>query len=219
MNRQSISYLVALAFILSVTSVGAQENKAVPESFMKLYHDFTGVHEGKSTTIAQELANALEAKERMGADGPLVLVVESGIYEYDHETRKLIAKVDLRSSDPNCGFIELTAISHVGPAIAYTANLKELGNSYWKVGLQNLFEHLKEARVANASSTSDNWLDTTSALAMQMRKEDRKGSLLILRKIPRFKEISFLFTGSFRSLLSRNSGHDPLLGLIVAVVQ
>ncbi|HMO21416.1 MAG TPA: DUF5624 domain-containing protein [Candidatus Melainabacteria bacterium] len=172
MNRRYIAFLAALVLSLSVTSVGAEENKAVPESFMKLYHDFTGMHDGKSTTIGQELANALEEKERMGADGPLVLVVESGIYVYDHATRKLVAKVDLRSSDPKCGFIELTAISHVGPAIAYAANLKELGNSHWKVGLQNLYEHLKEARVANASSTSDNWLDTTSARAMQMRKEE-----------------------------------------------
>ena len=64
MNRSYIACLAALALCLSVTSVGAEENKAVPESFMKLYHDFTGVHDGRSTTIAQELANALEAKER-----------------------------------------------------------------------------------------------------------------------------------------------------------
>lgn len=78
---------------------------------MDLYHDFTGVHDGSSQTIAQHLADALEKKEQMEAAGPLVLVIESGIYVYDHKTRKLIASTSLRSDDAKSGFYELTAIS------------------------------------------------------------------------------------------------------------
>lgn len=157
---------VLLATLLACSWTGAE---AAPQPFMDLYHDFTGVHDGSARTIGQELADALEQKEQMSQAGPLVLVIESGIYVYDHETRKLIARISLRSEDPASGFYEMTAVSHVGPAVAYLANLKELGNPYWKEGLAKLLEDLKAVRQTNAV-TENHWLDQTSSLAMKIKR-------------------------------------------------
>jgi len=165
-----------MAFFMASGRLNAQgkalqefDQSAVPQAFMDLYHDFTGIHDGSTKTIAQELADALEKKEQMGSDGPLILVIESGIYAYDPKSRKLIASTGLRSDDPNSGFYELTAVSHIGPAVAYLANLRQLSDPYWQEGLQNLLKHIKEVRKVNATQ-KDNWLDRSSSVAMKMHK-------------------------------------------------
>ncbi|MGD9683774.1 MAG: DUF5624 domain-containing protein [Candidatus Obscuribacterales bacterium] len=166
-----VRYRDLVSFLLPALLAGASiEAGAAPQPFMDLYHDFTGVHDGSARTIGQELADALEKKERMGRAGPLVLVIESGIYVYDHETRKLLAKISLRSDDPRSGFYEMTAVSHVGPAVAYLANLKELGDPCWREGLEKLQTDLEAVRQVNAVK-EDHWLDSTSSLAMKMKRQ------------------------------------------------
>lgn len=162
--------VVAALLTLNMSS-HAQEQNCVPQPFMDLYHDFTGVHDGSSQTIAQHFADALEKKEQMGAAGPLILVIESGIYVYDHKTRKLIASTSLRSDDAKSGFYELTAISHVGPAIAYLANLKELGDPYWRKGLEKLLGDIEAvAQVNAAASEHEHWIDQSTSAALKLHK-------------------------------------------------
>lgn len=164
-----LAFLLACSFLPGLAA-RKSDTGAAPQPFMDLYHDFTGIHDGSAKTIGQELASALEQKEQMGQAGPLVLVIESGIYVYDHETRKLLAKVSLRSDDPRSGFYEMTAVSHVGPAVAYLASLKELDSPYWKEGLEKLLKDLKAVRQVNAGK-ENHWLDRTSSLAMKMKRQ------------------------------------------------
>jgi len=102
---------------------------------MDLYHDFTGIHDGSAKTIiAQELAEALEKKEQMGPMAHSSSLLSQGIYAYDPKSRKLIASTSLRSDDPSSGFYELTAVSHIGPAVAYLAKLKATERSLLERG-------------------------------------------------------------------------------------
>lgn len=152
--------LLAL-LLLASTAAGAQP----PPEFMQLYHDFTG---GGKTAIGQQLADALERKEQMGAAGPLVLVVESGIYAYDAQTRRLIAHTSLRSDDPQSGFYELTAVSHIGPALAYLAKLKELNAPGWRDDLARLLRDIRAVRTVNASGA---WIDRSTSPVLKLYRE------------------------------------------------
>lgn len=165
-----IAIFTGLPLSAKIETVEAEsKNGTVPQPFMNLFHDFTGLHDG-TPTISQNLADALEKKEHMGADGPLILVIESGIYAYAPDSHKLVAKVSLRSDDPRSGFYELTSVSHIGPAIAYLAYLKQLNDPRWKDGLEKLHKDIIAVREVNAQQ-ENNWLDKSSSMAMKAHRE------------------------------------------------
>jgi hypothetical protein len=56
------------------------------------------------------------------------------------------------------GLYELTAISHIGPALAYLAQVKANGDARWKGRLESLRTHVAQVRALN-QPTSDNWLE------------------------------------------------------------
>jgi hypothetical protein len=60
---------------------------------------------------------AIEADAASGGPGPLVLVMGSDIYLYASTDRALLGHLRFRADRTN-GFYELTAISHIGPALA-----------------------------------------------------------------------------------------------------
>jgi Domain of unknown function (DUF5624) len=61
-------------------------------------------------------------------------------------------------ADRTSGFYELTAISHIGPALAYLAQIKANGDARWKERLESLRTHVAAVRAVNARR-ADNWLD------------------------------------------------------------
>jgi hypothetical protein len=63
---------------------------------------------------------------------------------------------------PDSGFTEMTAISHIGPALAYLAKEKEYGGTDWKAGLEMLLKDIKAVRAVN-SAKENNWLDLVNA--------------------------------------------------------
>ena len=71
--------------------------------------------------------------------------------------------------DRASGFYELTAISHIGPALAYLAQIKANGDARWKARLASLQTHVAEVRALNARAT-DNWLDRLNQPAWSARK-------------------------------------------------
>jgi len=72
-------------------------------------------------------------------------------------------------ADRSSGFYEMTAISHIGPAVAYLAQIKSDGDPRWKERLASLLKHVTEVRTINMRAT-DNWLDRLDPPAWRTRK-------------------------------------------------
>jgi hypothetical protein len=60
------------------------------------------------------------------------------------------------------GFVELTAISHLGPAVAWIFRLRELGCAGWKVDAERLVKRTQEVREFN---TEAYWTDEVAVAA------------------------------------------------------
>jgi hypothetical protein len=120
----AISLPLLLAAPLPAQTTG---NYSAPAEFMNLFFDFTGSEEpdypAGQPTLGQMLTQAAVAKESAtGGPGPLVLVVGSDIYVYDSKSGTRLSQEQFRA-DRASGFYELTAISHIGPALAYLAQI------------------------------------------------------------------------------------------------
>lgn len=131
------------------TAAAAGETYGPPASFTELYRVFPS-SEGPDSIGAMLGETLREA----GGAGPLVLVTSRALYVYEPEARALVATADFRLA-PDSGFVEMTAISHVGPAIAYTAALREEGDPRWRGQAERLIERLRAVRETNAGD----WLE------------------------------------------------------------
>jgi hypothetical protein len=144
-----------------------------PTEFMDLFFDFTGANEpgypAGQPTLGQMLTQAAIAKGSAGsAPGPLVLVVGSEIYIYDSSNGARLGEQQFRA-DRSSGFYEMTAISHIGPALAYLAQIKANGDARWKARLASLRAHTAQVRALN-QRTADNWLDRLNQRAWSAHK-------------------------------------------------
>ena len=138
---------------------------------MNLFFDFTGSEEpdypAGQPTLGQMVTQS--AKESAGgAPGPLVLVVGSDIYVYDTAGGARLGAERFRA-DRASGFYELTAISHIGPALAYLAQIKANGDARWQARLASLRTHTAQVRALNRRAT-DNWLDRLNQPAWSAHK-------------------------------------------------
>ena len=143
-----------------------------PAPFMQLYFDFTGSDEPDypvgQPTIGQMLTQAEIARPGPAASaGPLVLAIGSDLYVYDSTSGTRLGHERFRT-DRASGFYEMTAISHIGPAIAYLAQIKADGDGRWRERLASLQAHVAEVRALNLS-TRDNWLDRLDQPAWRTR--------------------------------------------------
>lgn len=142
----------------------------VDREFLDLYFEFSGAHDpdfpvGK-TALGPMLAQAeIAAAHR---PGPLVLVWKSGLYVYDGHSRRLLAQADFRASRSS-GFFEITAVSHLGPAVAYMARIKERGDSRWKESRESLLQRLRSVRALNRVQ-HNHWLDRLDTPAWAAHK-------------------------------------------------
>ena len=170
--------LARLAFgslLIAAAPASAQTNTSysVPTEFVELFFDFTGSDEpgypSGQPTLGQMLTQSVIAKETAGrAPGPLILVMGSDIYVYDSSGGARLAHERFRA-DRSSGFYELTAISHIGPALAYLAEIKANGDARWKPRLETLWGHVAEVRALNRRA-DDNWLDRLNQPAWSARK-------------------------------------------------
>jgi hypothetical protein len=144
-----------------------------PAEFMNLFFDFTGSNEAGypagQPTLGQMLTQSVIAKEPASAvPAPLVLIVGSDIYVYDSGSGALLSHEQFRD-DRTSGFFEMTAISHIGPALAYLAQIKANGDARWKSRLASLQEHVAQVRALNRRA-ADNWVDRLDQPAWSTRK-------------------------------------------------
>jgi hypothetical protein len=175
-----VRYIHLPWFVMSVplllaTPVLAQTTGGytAPTEFMSLFFDFTGTDEpdypAGQPTLGQMLTQAVVAKESTsGAPGPLVLVVGSDIFVYESSGGTQLSQQQFRA-DRASGFYELTAISHIGPALAYLAQIKANGDARWKARLASLQTHVAQVRALNLRATN-NWLDVLNQPAWSTRK-------------------------------------------------
>ena len=173
MRKIHLSCFVSLALLLLATPAPAQVTGSytAPAEFMNLFFDFTGSEEpdypASQPTLGQMVTQS--AKESAGgAPGPLVLVVGSDIYVYDTPGGARLGAERFRA-DRASGFYELTAISHIGPALAYLAQIKANGDARWQARLASLRTHTAQVRALNRRAT-DNWLDRLNQPAWSAHK-------------------------------------------------
>jgi hypothetical protein len=165
---------LCLALMLLATPALAQSYTA-PDEFMNLFFDFTGSNEqgypAGQPTLGQMLTQSVIARDAArGAPGPLVMAVGSTIYVYDASGGTRLAQEQFRA-DRASGFFEMTAISHIGPALAYLAQVKANGDSRWKARLASLRENTAAVRALNRRA-ADNWLDRLDQPAWSTRKAE-----------------------------------------------
>jgi hypothetical protein len=157
--RLSLSALTALLLLATPAPAQVIGSYTAPAEFMNLFFDFTGSEEpdypAGQPTLGQMVTQS--AKESAGgAPGPLVLVVGSDIYVYDSAGGVRLGAERFRA-DRASGFYELTAISHIGPALAYLAQIKANGDARWQARLASLRTHTAQVRALNRRA-ADNCL-------------------------------------------------------------
>ncbi len=165
-----------------------------PPSFMNLYKLFSSA--GGESSIGLQLAQAMAAADTLATSGPLIVATGTGIYVYDDTTRGLIAQVDFRL-DPATGFFEMTAISHIGPAVSYLARMKELGDSRWSAGVDSLLADIEAVRATNAA-TENNWLDQLGLEAWAAHRD----------QISNMIDYACYMAGSYLQSVRDNDGAD-----------
>jgi len=169
--RLSCSALTALLLLATPAPAQVTGSYTAPAEFMNLFFDFTGSEEpdypAGQPTLGQMVTQS--ARESAGgAPGPLVLVVGSDIYVYDAAGGARLGAERFRA-DRASGFYELTAISHIGPALAYLAQIKTNGDARWQARLASLRTHTAQVRALNRRAT-DNWLDRLNQPAWSAHK-------------------------------------------------
>src|SRR5262245_24973965 len=176
-RHPGIACLVNLLPLLAGAPALAQQADGyrTPAAFMDLFFDFSGRNEpgypAGQPTMGEMLTEAVAAREQAGhAPGPLVLVIGSDIYVYDSATGARLGEQQFRA-DRSSGFYEMTAISHIGPALAYLAQIKANGEGRWQSRLASLAAHTAHVRALNRHA-ADNWLDRLDQPAWRTRKAE-----------------------------------------------
>ncbi|RAI01836.1 hypothetical protein DLJ53_10545 [Acuticoccus sediminis] len=131
------------------------------EAAQRLFDIYPG---SRPASIARVLTETLQAGARAGG-GSLVLYTGSGLYVYDRSSRALIAGIGTRTMRGN-GNYELTAVSHIGPAIAYLATMRAAGGDEWRRLAEALMTRIDDFRGVNAAS---DWLGDADAPALAGR--------------------------------------------------
>lgn len=175
LRKLSILVMCCASFTQPTFAVSNQSSYKTPKAFTDLYYDFTGssdpTYPKNKVNISQMLYQAEMSKNAALAnqDGALVMFVNSTMYIYDDHGKRQFEL--LMRTAPDSGFTEMTAISHIGPALAYLAKEKEYGGTQWKAGLQMLLKDIKAIRTVNAQK-ENNWLDKLNAPAWKMHNQE-----------------------------------------------
>lgn len=109
--------------------------------FVRLFQAYTGSHD----SIGARLTAAAEQAQ---AGAPLIVATSSDLALYPGNGRAPTVDAFRLSTR---GFRELTAISHLGPAVATLARMKETDpHGLWAANCQELLDAAREARAANS---------------------------------------------------------------------
>lgn len=172
-NHTLVVFIMLCTLLFSTAGNSTDQTIAysTPPQFMALYFDFTGNGESDFPKDQKTIADYLiqSQKEKYKADtGPLVMFLDSSFYIYDPNRKLLYSK--LMRTNRSSGFFEMTAISHIGPALSYLAKLKQNGDPAWTTAMADLLKSIKEVKALNAQ-TKNNWLDQVNIKAWEPHKD------------------------------------------------
>lgn len=175
-NNSLLNLIILCCSVFISENIFAIETTSysTPSQFMSLYFDFTGHEEQDFPKNKITITDALIQSEQQSKnisnmyEGPLVMLLDSSIYIYDKDRKLLFSK--LLRTNRSTGFFELTAVSHVGPALSYLAKIKENGDPKWQGLMANLLEDIKQVKSLNAQA-KDNWLDRANIKSWQPHKQ------------------------------------------------
>ena len=120
--------------------------------FRDLYSIFTS----DSDSIGGHLN---DARARLSADDPLLVTTGSDIILFPGAGRAPVTESFRRSTK---GFIELTAISHLGVAVPYLIRMRDLGGRAWEEDAHRLIDRILKVRAVNDEAY---WRDTVAVAA------------------------------------------------------
>jgi hypothetical protein len=120
--------------------------------FRDLYSIFTS----DSDSIGVHLN---DARARHSADDPLLVTTGSDIILFPGAGRAPVTESFRRSTR---GFIELTAISHLGVAVPYIIRMRDLGEPAWEEDAHRLIDRILKVRAVNDEAY---WRDTVAVAA------------------------------------------------------
>ena len=106
-------------------------------AFLSLFQAYTDPQAGIGTALTQYVA-------QQNAAAPLVVIFGTGVLIFDGGPP---ISTPIRQANP--GFIELAAISHLGPALGSLVTLAERGDEAWVAASQTLSTRIAAVRAAN----------------------------------------------------------------------
>jgi Domain of unknown function (DUF5624) len=112
--------------------------------FSALYKNYTSGPD----SIAKHLTRRMV---QMTESDPLLVVTGADVVLFPGAGRQPVVESFRHSTR---GFVELTSISHLGPAVAWLIRLRELNDPVWRSDLQRLIEQIDRTRRIN---TADIW--------------------------------------------------------------
>jgi hypothetical protein len=126
--------------------------------FEKLFKLYTAAHDSVGSHLTQTAECAGARGELVVASGTDVAVFPGGGRPPIFESFRLNTR----------GFVELAAISHLGPALAALIRMRELdpSDSPWRADAQRLIDQLKIVRAANSEAL---WRDQIAVAAWRSR--------------------------------------------------
>jgi Domain of unknown function (DUF5624) len=104
-------------------------------------------------------AHLNDIRARHSADDPLLVTTGSDIIVFPGSGRAPVTESFRRSTR---GFIELTAISHLGVAVPYLIRMRDLGEPAWEEDANRLIDRILKVRAVNDEAY---WRDTVAVAA------------------------------------------------------
>jgi hypothetical protein len=175
MHQSQTTMAIILIYLLAVTNACLGFSSIIPSDkpsgklpkpeFMTLYNNFVGYSkDANNPGIGQALSDTLAKKAAtQSGSTALILAINSDLYIYDENGKKLLQQA-IRA-DPDTGFFELTAISHLGPAVSYLLAIKNNGGD-WKPLMQQLQKNIQAVQTVN-NDKKDPWLKSVNAVSWQ----------------------------------------------------
>jgi hypothetical protein len=104
-------------------------------------------------------AHLNDIRARHSADDPLLVTTGSDIIVFPGSGRAPVTESFRRSTR---GFVELTAISHLGVAVPYIIRMRDLGEPAWEKDANRLIDRILKVRAVNDEAY---WRDTVAVAA------------------------------------------------------
>ena len=109
--------------------------------FAALYKNYTSAPDSIAKHLTRRMVQLTESD-------PLLVVTGQDVVLFPGAGRQPIVESFRHSTR---GFVELTSVSHLGPAVASLIQLRELGDPVWRTDAQRLIDQIDRTRLINTA--------------------------------------------------------------------